>query len=185
MRLAGHFHLRPSELLHMEECMKKISVIIPCYNVSPYIDRCMASVMNQTIGRSTLEIICIDDASADNTWECLQKWEKQFPNDIVLIRQDMNRRQGAARNLGLQYAAADWVSFVDADDWLEPDYFEILYEPVIRYNCDVSACGFIRDASYSDSRLDKRAGGAVYCSEFERKEADAAQRQISVAGSMG
>lgn len=51
--------------------MKKISVIIPCYNVSAYIDRCMTSIVSQTMGMDSLEIICVDDASTDDTWEKL------------------------------------------------------------------------------------------------------------------
>lgn len=127
--------------------MKKISVIIPCYNVSPYIDRCMRSIVSQTIGMDSIEIICVDDASTDDTWEHLQKWEQLFPMDMIMIQQDVNKRQGAARNLGLKYASAAWVAFVDADDWLEPDYLERLYRPVDQYRCDVVCCGFIRDLS--------------------------------------
>ena len=62
--------------------MRKISIIIPCYNVAPYIDRCMASIAVQTIGMDSLEIICIDDASTDDTWAHLRKWEQVFPDQI-------------------------------------------------------------------------------------------------------
>ena len=113
--------------------MKKISVIIPCYNIAPWIDRCMASIAVQTIGLDDLEVICIDDASTDGTWEHLQRWERKFPDHILLIRQDVNRRQGAARNLGLQYASAPYIAFVDGDDQLEPDYFEQLYAPIAHH----------------------------------------------------
>ncbi len=106
--------------------MKKISVIIPCYNVSSYIDRCMRSITGQTIGMDKLELICVDDASTDDTWEYLQKWEQ--------------------------------LSFVDADDWLEPDYFERLYAPAIGGRYDVVCCGFIRDASEKESRLEDCGG---------------------------
>lgn len=129
--------------------MRKISVIIPCYNVASYVDRCITSIVVQTIGIDNLEIICIDDASTDHTWEHLQKWEQKFPENILLIRQEVNRRQGAARNVGLQYASADWVAFVDADDWLEPDYFEQLYAPVTQFECDVVSCDWRRDVSSS------------------------------------
>ena len=81
-----------------------------------------------------------------------------YPKDIILIRQEVNRRQGAARNLGLQYASADWVSFVDADDWLESDYFERLYEPTTRYSLDVVSCGFIRDTADMSKGKDKDIG---------------------------
>lgn len=130
--------------------MKKISVIIPCYNVVAYIDRCLTSITMQTIGIEDLEIICVDDASTDDTWTHLQSWEQRFQEDILLLRQETNQRQGAARNLGLCYASAEWIAFVDADDWLELDYMERLYEPTERYQCDVVSCRFIRDASDFD-----------------------------------
>ena len=82
--------------------MKKISVIIPCYNVERWVDRCLTSIIRQTTGINELEIICIDDASTDNTWEHLQEWEQRYPENILLIRQEVNRRQGTARNIGLR-----------------------------------------------------------------------------------
>jgi len=109
------------------------------------------SMVAQTIGFGSLEIICVDDASTDDTWVHLQKWEQKFPENILLIQQEVNRRQGAARNVGLQYASADWIAFVDADDWLEPDYFELLYAPAGECVCDVVACGIKTD--YADSLI--------------------------------
>ncbi len=146
----------------MDAYERKISVIIPCYNVAPYIDRCLTSIAVQTIGLDSLEVICIDDASTDDTWGHLQKWEQSFPENILLIRQEVNRRQGAARNLGMQYASAEWIAFVDADDWLEPDYLEQLYEPTARYVCDVVACGTGVD----------QAASLVYFNEKDREEGE-------------
>lgn len=125
----------------------KISVIIPCYNVERWIDRCVTSVAAQTIGIDDLEIICVDDASTDDTWAHLQKWEQSFPENVLLIRLEANRRQGAARNIGLQYASADWIAFVEADDWLEPDYFERLYTAAGSNVCDMVTCGVRADSS--------------------------------------
>lgn len=127
--------------------MKKISVIIPCYNVACWVDRCLASIAGQTMGMAKLEIICIDDASTDDTWKHLREWEKRYPENILLIRQEVNRRQGAARNVGLRYASGEWIAFVDADDWVEPDYFELLYRPVLEFDCDAVCCGSMRDGS--------------------------------------
>lgn len=127
--------------------MQKISVIIPCYNAVLYIDRCLSSIAAQTIGMDCLEVICVDDASTDDTWECLRSWERRYPDSVALIRQETNRRQGTAQNVGFAAASADWVAFVDADDWLEPDYFEKLYGPALRRGCDVAACGYVRDGS--------------------------------------
>lgn len=141
--------------------MPKISIIIPCYNVELFIDRCMASIIEQTIGLRYLEVICIDDASTDRTWSCLRVWERRYPDNIILIRQEVNHRQGAARNVGLQYSSANWITYVDADDWLEPDYLEQLYGPTSQLSCDVVSCGLELDRSdrlvhFDEKRRDRR-----------------------------
>ena len=65
------------------DIMNKISVIIPCCNVERWIDRCMTSITSQTIGMGNLEIICVDDASADDTWGHLKEWERSFPENVL------------------------------------------------------------------------------------------------------
>lgn len=137
--------------------MAKISVIIPCYNVSEYIDRCLNSITTQTIGMDALEIICIDDASTDNTWDKLQQWEQCFPEQIVLIHCDVNGRQGTARNIGLEYVSSPWVTLIDSDDWVEPDYFEKLYNITIQVDCDAVVCRLERDSSTSLSHFKDRS----------------------------
>lgn len=136
--------------------MADISVIIPCYNVAPYIDRCLTTITSQTIGIDALEIICVDDASTDDTWQHLQMWESNYPDHIMLVHCDENGRQGAARNIGLQYASADWIAFIDSDDWIELDYFEILYQEASRGEYDVVTCQGVRDFSTSACFLDNR-----------------------------
>lgn len=86
--------------------MKKVSVIVPCYNVANYIDKCMEHLLNQTIGPDHLEIILIDDASTDSgaTWNAIMKYEQQFPDTIIAIPLEQNMRQGGARNIGLKFA---------------------------------------------------------------------------------
>lgn len=125
--------------------MKKISIIIPCYNTERYVDRCLASITSQTIGLDNLEIICVDDASTDSTWLHLQEWERRFPDNIILIPLSVNQKAGTARNIGLNYASADLVAFIDSDDWVEIDYFEQLYKPMIQFDCDVVCCQSKRD----------------------------------------
>ena len=80
--------------------MKKVSVIIPCYNVESYIDRCFNSLVNQTIGMEHLELIFINDESTDCTMEKLLQYEQQYPENIILINFETNQRQGTARNTG-------------------------------------------------------------------------------------
>lgn len=107
--------------------MAYISVIIPCYNAEKFIDRCMNTIVNQTIGIDNLELILVNDASTDHTLEKLQSWEQQYPEHILVITYEENLRQGGARNAGLQYASGEYIGFVDADDWIELSMFETLY----------------------------------------------------------
>ena len=122
--------------------MKKISVIIPCYNVQDYIDQCILSIANQTIGIESLEIIAVNDASTDCTLDHLLALEQQYPLSIMVINCEQNGKQGTARNIGLNYASTDFVSFVDADDWLDPAAYEKMYKKAVKYKCDAVAAGY-------------------------------------------
>lgn len=117
--------------------MSKISVIIPCYNVEMYIDECMESVVNQSVGLENLEIILIDDASTDNTIAKLKKYEEKYPENIILILCDVNGRQGTARNIGMNYATGDYISFVDSDDYIHKDMYRILLRVMEQQDCDI------------------------------------------------
>ncbi|MDL2301841.1 glycosyltransferase [Lachnospiraceae bacterium OttesenSCG-928-D06] len=117
--------------------MKKISVIIPCYNSEAYIHECFESLKNQTIGIDNLELIFINDASTDNTLDILNSFEKEYPYSIVVIDLEENIRQGGARNVGLQYITGEYVSFLDSDDLYLTNALENLYEKAIRYDVDV------------------------------------------------
>ncbi len=112
--------------------MPLISIAVPCYNVEDYIDRCIDSLVRQTIGFENLEIILVNDASTDHTLEKLERWEQRYPEQIVLISLDENMRQGYGRNLGIRYASADYIGFVDADDWVEPEMCQMLYDIAVR-----------------------------------------------------
>ena len=136
--------------------MKKISVILPCYNVEAYIDRTLTSIIEQSIGLDSLEIICVNDCSQDNTMSKLENWEQKYPDNILLINLPTNSRQGAARNLGLNYSTCDYVAFIDSDDWIEKDYFEKLYTIALKDNYDIVQCQFVRDFSNTLSYTDKR-----------------------------
>lgn len=107
-----------------------LSIIVPCYNVEKYIDRCMRSLINQTISIEKMEIILINDASTDGTYNKLLAWEKQYGEYILLIDFEENSKQGRARNVGMQYAVGEYIVFVDADDWVEPTMCEILLAAV-------------------------------------------------------
>lgn len=155
--------------------MADISIIIPCYNVASYIDRCITSIRNQTLDLSFLQIICVDDASTDDTWQHLQKWEALCPDLITIIHCDTNGRQGTARNVGMQYCNTPWVSFIDADDWIEPDYFEKMYAIALQCQCDIVCCDQIRDPSltltYSDNRSNGQESGLIVINTLSERKA--------------
>ncbi len=155
--------------------MKKVSVIVPCHNVSLYLDKCMEHLLHQTIGIDSIEIILVDDASTDHgaTWEVISKYEQQFPDTIIAISLERNMRQGGARNVGLSYASGEYLMFCDADDWLALDAMEHLYQRAIEYNADVvqfhlKAIYELTAASYYPQSI--KEGNASYLLEIDCEE---------------
>lgn len=126
---------------------KQISIIIPCYNSSETIDTCMQSLLSQTIGIHNLEIICVNDASTDNTLYKLSHWENSYPDTVVVINCTENGGPGQARNIGIQYASADYIGFIDDDDYCEPDMYETLYTATTTYQCDLVICKSVRQSN--------------------------------------
>ena len=113
---------------------EKITVIVPVYNVEHYLDKCLDSLINQTY--KNLEIIVINDGSTDNSGEICQEYA-QKDNRIVYIEKE-NGGQSEARNMGLDRMTGSYVTFVDSDDWVEPDYVEVLYNKLIEYQADIA-----------------------------------------------
>ena len=127
--------------------MALVSVILPCFNVEKYIDRVLESLIRQTIGLENIEIICVDDASTDGTMLKLAVWEEQYSDNILIVKCQENRRQGTARNIGLSYASAPYIAFIDSDDWVEPDYLKCMYDLITEKQLQVVTCGIRRDSS--------------------------------------
>lgn len=124
---------------------KKVSVIVPCYNVSEFIDRCVESLVGQTIGIENLECIFVDDASTDDTLEKLTRYEKQYPESITVVSCPENHKQGAARNVGLSYAAGQYIAFLDSDDYVDSQMYESMYQKAEELKCDVVGSFFARE----------------------------------------
>lgn len=113
--------------------MPKISVIIPVYNVEKYLEQCINSLLNQTL--KDCEFIFVNDGSKDSSKEIIEKY-KALDNRIILINQE-NQGVSIARNNGLNVAKGEYIGFVDADDYIEEDMYETLYNATIEDNCDV------------------------------------------------
>lgn len=119
---------------------KLITIIIPCYNVEQYIDRCFKSLISQTLGFNRMELIFVNDASTDNTLDKLTALEAQYPDNIIVINFTENRRQGTARNVALEYASAPYIGYVDSDDWVDITMFEKMITAIQQYDCDFVEC---------------------------------------------
>lgn len=104
--------------------MVKVSVVVPVYNASAYLAQCMDSLVRQTL--SDIEVICINDGSTDDSSEILKKYAAEDGRFRVISQE--NRGVSAARNRGMAEAQGKYIGFVDADDWISPDFYEKLYQ---------------------------------------------------------
>lgn len=128
----------------------KFSAIVPCYNVEKRVEKCLNSLINQSIGRENLEIILVDDASTDGTVDILKEYEAKYPENIALILCEENGRQGRARNIGLSYATGDYVNFVDSDDEVHKDMYRA-FEEILEREPDAEIISF--DFFYDEKKL--------------------------------
>ena len=118
---------------------KKISVIVPAYNVEKYLRRCLDSLVYQTYPH--LEILVIDDGSTDGTRGIIEEYVSRFAGKVFLYAQE-NAGQAAARNNGISYATGDYIGFVDADDFVSPRMYEYLVQEAEEKDCDLVTCGY-------------------------------------------
>ena len=153
-----------------------VSVIVPCYNVAPYVDECMSGLAEQTLG--PMEIICVDDGSTDGTLELLYRWREK-DNRLRVISQS-NAGVSAARNAGLDAAEGKYVGFVDPDDRVDRRMFSRLLGAAEKNDADVVVCGcreFVEkdgvvvheggwspdDEFYPEERVEQFRRGSAWC----------------------
>lgn len=130
-----------------------VSVIIPVYNAEPYLKQCLDSVLAQTF--KNIEIIIINDCSADNSSQIIEDYRKT-DGRIISISLEKNAGPGNARNEGIKAANGKYIVFIDSDDWITDDYVETLYNNIEKYNCDmVSANFYIYDDKTGKIQTDK------------------------------
>lgn len=118
----------------------KVSVIIPVYNVEKYIITCMESVKNQTF--KNFEVIFIDDGSTDNTLEIVNAYITEHSLENFKVISQNNQGSSSARNRGLDVAQGDWIFFLDADDWIENNALELLFNTSQEYDSDLIIGGY-------------------------------------------
>lgn len=125
-----------------------ISVIVPVYNVEPYLRKCLDSIVNQTY--RDLEILVIDDGSTDGSGKICDEYAEK--DERVKVFHTKNRGLSCVRNLGLDEAKGEWIGFVDSDDWIEPDMYECLLSRAEETGADVVECGVFLE--YRNRRLE-------------------------------
>lgn len=117
----------------------KISVIVPCYKVEAYLDRCLESILGQTL--RDVEVILVDDCSPDRVPRMCDEWVRK-DNRIKVVHNRHNMGLGLTRNEGIKVATGEYVAFVDSDDRVALDMYEKLYAQAIGENADAVLCCF-------------------------------------------
>ncbi|SDH60824.1 Glycosyltransferase involved in cell wall bisynthesis [Pseudobutyrivibrio sp. 49] len=114
----------------------KVSVIVPIYNVEPYLRACIDSLVGQTL--SDIEIILVNDCSPDNSIAIMREYEAKYDN-IIVIDSKVNLKQGGAKNLGMKIAKGEYIGFIDSDDYISLSTYEKLYNMAKENNADCVA----------------------------------------------
>ena len=134
----------------------KISVIVPIYNVEPYVEQCINSLTQQTM--RDIEIICVDDCGTDNSIQIVEKLAKNDKR-IKIVHNEQNCGLSESRNNGIKHATAPYVMLCDSDDWFADDMCEKMYNAITADNADLAICG--TDVIYeTDKNL--KAGDDIY-----------------------
>ncbi|WP_445487889.1 glycosyltransferase family 2 protein [Niallia sp. 03133] len=131
------FNKRPSIFNVLKKKKDKVvTVVTPVYNAEKYLAKTIDSVINQTMNFSEIEYILVDDGSTDMSRPILLEYAKKYPNMVVVFLEKNTGTPAQPRNLGIELAASPYITFLDADDWLEEDGLETLYQILVESNDD-------------------------------------------------
>lgn len=141
--------------------MVKISVIVPIYNAEKSLSTCLDSLINQTM--SDIEVICVNDASTDNSLSILRNYASRDSRIKIFDRQ--HEGVAIARNIGIQNAIGEYIGFVDSDDYIDLNYFETLYETAINNNADIAVASILKHKKnynrYNVKYLDQQSAESI------------------------
>lgn len=119
--------------------MPKVSIIVPIYNVENYLNKCIESLVNQTL--QEIEIVLVNDGSTDNSAIISKDMQKLYPQKIVYLEKE-NGGLSDARNFGIPYAKGEYIAFLDSDDYVEKDTYQKMYEIAKKEDSDMVECDF-------------------------------------------
>lgn len=123
-----------------ENCNPEISIIVPVYNVENYLEKCIDSILNQTF--KNFELILVDDGSTDRSGEICEKCKHK--DSRIKVIHKYSGGASDARNRGIDSSIGRFIGFVDSDDYIHPQMYEILYNNIIKYNADIAMCDYIK-----------------------------------------
>lgn len=124
--------------------MLRLSIIVPFYNVEPYIEQCIRSLFDQDIPLDEYEVICVDDCSPDGSRAIVERLQVEYSN-LHLIIHERNKKLGGARNTGLRAAKGEYVWFVDSDDYVMPNVMGMLLKTAVENKVDMLQFSFVED----------------------------------------
>jgi len=144
----------------------RISIVVPIYNAEKYIDGALESICGQTY--QNLEILLIDDGSSDGSLRCCEAWAAK--DERIKVFHQENAGASAARNYGITSATGKYLMFVDADDWIELNMLEVLYEEAEKNEADAVCCILQEEVAgqRKESKIEKQAlyeQGKIHCYE--------------------
>ena len=125
----------------MKDSDIKLSIVAAVYNLQEYLPRCLEALVNQTM--KDIEILCVDDGSTDKAPQIIEEYQKKYPEKVKVFHKE-NGGEFTTRNYGLERAKGEYVTFVDTDDYVEPDWAEKLYNAAKENDADLAICGFER-----------------------------------------
>ena len=120
--------------------MIKVSVVVPIFNVEEYLERCVKSLLNQTL--DDIEIILVNDGSEDKSGEIAQDFSNKYPEKIIYVEKK-NGGLSDARNYGMKFATGEYIAFLDSDDYIEKEAYEKMYKIAKKDDSDLVECDFV------------------------------------------
>lgn len=133
----------------------KVSVIVPVYNVETYLEKCLDSLVNQTL--KEIEIIVVNDGSPDNSQKIIDKYAKNYPQ--IKAYKKENGGLSDARNYGLKKASGEYIAFIDSDDFVREDMYQKMYNKAASQNFDMVVCDL--NYVYEDGRISMRVSSNI------------------------
>ncbi len=147
--------------------MVKVSIIVPVYNVASYLNKCVDSILDQSL--QEIEVILVDDGSTDDSGKICDQYEAR--DTRVKVIHKANGGLSDARNAGIAQATGEYIGFVDGDDYIEREMFETLYQACLEENTKMAACDYVYEGEKTGQRMSWSTGESVRLSaeDFFRK----------------